>query len=131
LGIYGGKGIYMKKPFLIKVDEGEKEEWQRQAEVEEISLAEWIRRRCNGEMDKDVSRVEGSGVVGELLGRHGGVIESTAERIEPTLPRVSEKSKKIKTGDETAARKMGHELGCACVECENIRKQIRIMLKEG
>ncbi len=50
---YGGKserwpdGKTKDTTYLMKLNSGDKARWQAQAEAMEISLAEWITRRCN------------------------------------------------------------------------------------
>jgi hypothetical protein len=38
-----------KRPLMISVDDVDREMWKECAEKSGLSLAEWVRRRCNGE----------------------------------------------------------------------------------
>lgn len=39
----------MKKPIQIRVDDSDLEDWTRKAGEADLSLSEWIRRKCNRE----------------------------------------------------------------------------------
>jgi|ERR1700720_3021675 len=38
-----------KRPLMISVDDVDREMWKECAKKSDLSLAEWVRRRCNGE----------------------------------------------------------------------------------
>jgi hypothetical protein len=45
----GGLYRMAKRPLMISVDDVDREMWKECAEKSGLSLAEWVRRRCNGE----------------------------------------------------------------------------------
>lgn len=48
-----------KRPLMISVDDVDREMWKACADKSGLSLAEWVRRRCNGEGHK----IEDDGVI--------------------------------------------------------------------
>ena len=90
--------------FKMRIDEGELAEWRKKSEAASMSVAAWIRERCN-DNSENVPRPPEVPVEGRS---------------------VAAPKRKSEFAGEVAGR-TGHEVGCGCFQCAQtegfIRKQ--------
>lgn len=111
--------------FQMRVSLNEREEWRRQAKTEGLKVSEWIRRRCNKRLAVPVSVQESAEEIFDA-DEETAPIESQSPAKETPVERlttaVAATLEEWTEGDRTAARKVGHALGCDCIHCVRIRE---------
>jgi len=91
-----------QKRFEMRVDESEYEDWGKKAEAVSMSLAAWIRERCN-DNSENVPR---------------------ATEVPMEGRRTATPKRKSEFADEVAGR-TGHDPGCDCLVCVQQERFIR------
>ncbi len=97
--------------YKLRLDTEQLDKWQKSAEEAGLKLAEWIRRRCDGDSGKavrpdgDVHMVQGSPATPEGSRKPRTNQNSGKAKSEPGSIAVS------------VAERTKHELGCQCFQC--------------
>jgi len=100
--------------YSFRFEEADAAEWKAMAKRDGVTLAEWIRRKCNGGSVQSVAVEDSAG--------DGGV--GVAQR-QPDAPRRSEKPNRAKPAtpeDEYVADRNKHRVGCTCFSCNQTRR---------
>jgi len=105
-----------QKRFEMRVEDTELAEWKKRAESQSTTLAEWIRERCNDEVqsrksDEDTGKGRRKGGVAMRLRKEA---DDTAGSNEGTVTGSDEGHRRIKTCKHGAAR------GYHCWQCKGV-----------
>jgi len=99
--------------YKLRLDTEQLEKWQKSAEEAGLKLAEWIRRRCDGDSGKAV-RPDGDVHVAS------GSTSAPERPAKPKSPKYEPGSIAVSVPDRTK-----HEVGCDCFQCVQAERFFR------